>query len=551
MVKGVIVNLIPFLRFLRSLVARKMPERHKILTAKECLTAYTITRSFMVLTLLLVLATCATLPEDRLGPASYAIAPGTVTISSKLREIDKSGCGEACSGFAILNRGEEALRWRLAMADTARKSLDAQYYIWHGDASGMLFLDRLISAADRGVRVRLLVDDMQLKGIHRSIATLNLHPNIEVRTFNPFASRTILGLSHVFEFVLHLDRLNHRMHNKLIVADNLAAIVGGRNIGNEYFGLNEDTNFRDTDLLTIGPIVDDISASFDLYWNCKWAYPPEAFTSSRPDEKELSRLRKRIKKRIYERQKMLGAFDTEPQDWKDMISQLPDHLIWGKARVLFDQPPTEEGSQPVQMAKELSRVGRQTEKEMFIITPYFVPTDRGIETFREVIVRGAKVRILTNSLASNDVVVTNTAYKRYRRKLLDAGVELYELRADAEGRSLHNTDPVEAEWIGLHSKAAIFDREKVYVGTMNFDPRSMIQNTEVGLLVESPKLAAQLQTAFERDLLPQNSWRIELDEEERIVWKSSAGTRYSQPAKNLWQRIQDWLLPAALIEEQL
>ncbi|MFC1534125.1 phospholipase D-like domain-containing protein [Thermodesulfobacteriota bacterium] len=180
-----------------------------------------------------------------------------------------------------------------------------------------------------------------------------------------------------------------------------------------------------------------------------------------------------------------------------------------------------------------------------------MPTEKGVEGLRNLVSRGIKIRVLTNSLASNDVVITNTGYKRYRKPLLEAGVELYELRADAEDRGFYSTEPVESKWLGLHAKVIISDKTKVFVGTMNLDPRSMIQNTEIGLIITSPELADQIITAFKRDIDPKNSWRVLLDENGSVIWKSRAGTRKSQPAKNIWQRIQDWLLPASLIEDQI
>jgi putative cardiolipin synthase len=491
------------------------------------------------------------LPEERHYPATCAFPPHEETIPITFGEADRSQCGQKCSGFVALNRGELALRWRLAFADIAQRSIDVQYYLWHGDASGMLLIARLLSAADRGVRVRLLIDDTKLLGIRRAIGAINLHPHIEVRTFNPLTSDLILGVSRAFEFFIHMDRLNHRMHNKLMIVDNFAAIVGGRNIGNEYFGLDPDTNFRDMDLLAIGPIAQEISESFDLYWNSRWSYPPDVLAFLRPDEKSLIRLKKKIQDTINKNKELLATFGTGPQDWSHLVSQLSDHLTWAKARVLYDQPPTKKGIEPVQMAQEIGRFTKKAQKEMFIISPYLIPTEQEIQTFSELVARGVKIKILTNSLASNDVVIANTGYKRYRKKLIEAGVELYELRADAKSSEFYGTLPIRSKWLCLHAKVIICDRAKVYVGTMNLDPRSTIQNTEIGLLVESPRLAEHLHTAFEQDLRPENRWRVQQDENGLIFWKSSGVKRYTQPAKSFWQRLQDWLLPASLFKDHI
>jgi putative cardiolipin synthase len=498
-----------------------------------------------------VLTSCATLPEERLCTDTYALSPGPGFFSIKSGEHSRLRCGEECSGIIALDRGEEAFRWRLAFSDLAQKSIDVQYYLWHGDATGVLLLKRLLGAADRGVRVRLLIDDTKFLGTRRALSTINLHPNIEVRTFNPLVSQKIIGFTRALEFIIHMDRLNHRMHNKLMVADNIAAIVGGRNIGDEYFGLHADTNFRDMDLMAVGPVVQDISESFDVYWNSKWAYPPEAISTVRSTPKDLVRLRKQIKKEINKNQELLTVFGAQPRDWGSLLSQLAEQVTWAKARVLYDQPPTEKGSQPVQMAQEIGRMAQQAQSDIFIISPYFIPNTGDIDTFRELTQSGVKIKILTNSLASTDVVIANTAYKRYRKKLLETGIDLYELRADAKRTEFYGTHPIRAKWLCLHAKVIIFDRTKVYVGTMNLDPRSTIKNTEIGLLVESPQLAEHLHRAFEQDLKPDNSWRVQQDENGLIFWKSRGDKRYTQPAKSFWQRILDWLLPARLFEDHI
>ncbi len=340
------------------------------------------------------------------------------------------------------------------------------------------------------------------------------------------------------------------MHNKLFVADNKVAIVGGRNIGNEYFGLNKDMNFRDLDLLAAGRIVTDISDSFDVYWNSKWSYPIEVVSLYRSGKDDLARIRDYLQKRIAKKRHYLVQIGTEVRDWTKEIYRLGQRLIQGQARVVYDLPPQGDEIRPKQTAQEILRHARAAESEVLIVSPYFIPTAKGVERLHEVVSRGVRVRILTNSLASNDILIANTAYKRYRKGLVKAGVELYELRADAAQKSLYDTAPVKADYLGLHAKTIVIDQKKVYVGTMNLDPRSLNLNTEVGLIVESPHLATQIQRSFERDLLPQNSWRVELDENDRVIWKSSAGTRLRQPAKNFRQWIKDALLTPFADEDQ-
>jgi putative cardiolipin synthase len=513
---------------------------------KNCI----VGQSLIVLWTMVWIAACSSLPSDFPRQASYAVSPDPNAEIAQSLHFDADGPKDHAQ-FLLLNDGAAALRCRLALADMARRSIDMQYFIWHGDESGILLLDRVLKAADRGARVRLLLDDFHVKGADIKVAALDRHPNVEIRIFNPFSSRSTASLPRFFELATSMDRLNHRMHNKVFVADNHAAIIGGRNIGNEYFGLSEDVNFRDMDLLSIGPIAGKISDSFDAYWNSRWAYPIEALSPSKIDEEDMTALRDEIRKRMAERREIMQSIGTEPKDWRREINGLRDRLVEGKVQVIYDQPPSGDGAPADQMFRQLIRHFEEVKEEMLVISPYFIPRRKGVELFDTLASKGVKITILTNSLASNDVVFYHSAYKRYRRGLLDAGIDLFELRADAEDRSSYSTAPVLSRWLGLHAKAAVFDKQKVYIGSLNLDPRSARLNTEIGLIIESPALADQVMKAFGRDLKPANSWRVELDERKRMVWKSDETILYRQPARSFSQRTVDFLFWAAPVESQL
>ncbi len=498
-----------------------------------------------------ICASCAVLNRDAVRERDYMIPPAPDSLLAEAFQINGSGRPPDESGFLAVDGNAAALRWRLALSDAAETSIDAQYYIWHGDESGLLLLNRLLSAADRGVRVRLLVDDHHLKGFGRDISIISLHPNIKVRTYNPYQSRLNSRLFRTLEFLIHFDRLNHRMHNKLFVADNQVAMVGGRNIGNAYFGLSKKANFRDVDLLASGPVVRDISSSFDAFWNSEWAYPIHVLSLLKPKKDKLAWLRKSIRGRIAKRREIISAFGVNPRDWTAALKKAEKELIWGRGHVIYDRPHVGTHLFPVHIAREMDRIIQETRKEIFIVTSYFIPTEEGVAILKKLTDRGVRIRVLTNSLASTDVIIANTGYKRYRRMTLEAGAELYEFRPDARDRGIFNTPPVEASRVCLHAKAIIFDRKKVYVGTMNLDPRSVTLNTEIGLLVESPELAARIQDSFEHDLRPENSWQVMLDEKDRIFWKSDRSRRYLQPARSLFQRIVDLLYSPIPLEDQL
>lgn len=502
---------------------------------------------------MLLVAGCASLPSDYERPHSVAVAPSYDARLARMLELEQ-GTGNVPSRFLVLDRGDDALLSRLALTDAADTALDLQYFVWREDATADLLLSRLLVAADRGVRVRILVDDIHLRGGSVNPAVIAQHPNIEIRIFNPLAHRTAVRMIRWLELAFNLRRLNQRMHNKLFVADNLVAIVGGRNIGNEYFGFNPELNQRDMDLLATGPVVPEIASTFDEYWNSQWAVPPEAFfkRGRQPSLSDLAELREEIREFLESQTELDAAFGLDERDWIDEARQARNDMIPGDAWVIYDDPPDLEDQRPrIRQIDELSEIVEAAETEVLAVSPYVIPHPLTLEAIRELTERGVRVRLLTNSLASNNLTIANSAYKRYRRALLEAGTELYELRSDPADRALYETSPVVADRIGLHAKVFIVDRETTYVGTLNLDPRSFEINTEIGVVVRSPPLAETIQSTFERDMRPDNSWRVEIDEDGRLRWTSTAGVKHIQPAHSFTQRLADFFLQMLPVEQQL
>jgi len=338
-----------------------------------------------------------------------------------------------------------------------------------------------------------------------------------------------------------MERINHRMHNKLLVADNRAAIVGGRNVGNEYFGLSAEFNFRDMDVLGIGHVARQASGVFDRFWNSEWVVPVKALAiASSPEDLRLSNAQARRK---LESSKALARFALDRQDWSSNLAQLPARMHVGSSRVHTDAPDPEELTHHMPAAiRDL--IGGAT-REVMITNAYIIPGEHAVQRMRSQTGRGVRIRMLTNSLASHDVPAVNSHYKQWRKPLLEAGIELHEMRSDAAVQALLvDTPPTKAEFMGLHVKAMVIDRERVFIGSMNLDPRSWGVNSEMGVIVDSPGLAQALAEAMERDMRPENAWRVKLGPDGELRWIAGSETRTTQPARSFWQRVEDVLFMA-------
>jgi putative cardiolipin synthase len=495
-----------------------------------------------------IVGCAATLPEKLpRGDPGYAAAPGPTGPIAAVEAQVRQRAGPDRSAFRLLDSNEDGLRWRLALVDAAQHSLDLQYYIWWGDESGNLLMKRVIEAADRGVRVRLILDDLSTiledeshpKVRDVSVAALDAHPNIEVRLFNPWRTRPLA--SRALEMLAQLERLNHRMHNKLLVADNRAAILGGRNIGDEYFGLSHEFNFRDLDVVGVGPVARQASAKFDRFWNSELVVPTTALgiPATRADlEREYEPVRRELAK-----SQRLGRFPADRQDWTDELRRFGAEAHLGASRVHSDTPDRDAVTHHMPAAiRDLLATARE---EVLITNAYIIPGEHALARMRDQIRAGVKYRMLTNSLASHDVPAVNSHYKQWRKPLLEAGVELYEMRHDAAVQPLlADTPPTKAEFMGLHVKAMVIDRQRVFIGSMNLDPRSWDLNSEMGVVVESEGLAQALAQAMERDMQPENAWHVTLGPDGGLRWHSGTEVLTTQPARGFWQRVQDVIFMA-------
>jgi putative cardiolipin synthase len=492
----------------------------------------------------LIVAACASKkvePYPRPAPQSaLPAAPGGpfAEIETTLRGQH----GAEASGFELIDRNEDGLRWRLALIDSARQSIDVQYYLWYGDAAGRILVKRLLDAADRGVRVRMLVDDLNtlladsgtVKLRDDVAAAIDAHPNFEIRLFNPWKDRTLGGRAG--ESLAELGRVNQRMHNKAMIVDNRAVILGGRNIGDDYMGLHAEFNFHDLDVLGIGPVARQTSTVFDLFWNSEWVMPASALRlPTTPGGLEAAR--ERLVQQL-EKTASLERFPIAPQSWSAELAALPSRLHIGTSRVETDRPT--DGSIHQDMLQVIFALMQSAQRELLIVNAYIIPGDHAIDVLQKMHDRGVTMKILTNSLASHDVPAVNSHYKQWRKALLAAGVELHEIRHDAAIQPLvSDTPPTHAKFMGLHSKAMVVDRQHVYIGSMNFDPRSAFINTEMGLIVDSAGLAGALAALIERDMQPVNSWRVELDGAGGLRWTNDRETVSRQPARSWWQRVED------------
>jgi putative cardiolipin synthase len=341
------------------------------------------------------------------------------------------------------------------------------------------------------------------------------------------------------------------MHNKLMVADNRMAIVGGRNIGNEYFGLNSEYNFIDFDVLALGPIAPEVSFSFDIYWNSHEAYPGEALLKNYQNQDLLAELREFIRKSLAENENLLVEFEPHGNDWGNYLNELSRNMFTGTAKVVYDEPLVGEDMPPVQLINSLGELTRDAQQEILASSPYFIPDNESYKTIPDLKSRGIRLIVLTNSLGSTDLPIVHSAYKKHRKKVIELGVKLFEMRYNVAARENYDTPPVESKAVGLHAKVIIVDRQFVYVGSLNLDPRSMYINTEFGLIIESPDFAEAVAKEFEIGLSPENSWQVQLDDKDRLIWISGDQINRKEPARSFWRRFQSGFFGLFDLDDQL
>jgi putative cardiolipin synthase len=461
------------------------------------------------LALLVLTISCASLPDEvERVPSSAFTQPGTTYLGRYFADGVAANPGK--NGFVLLDTGEQALKARIAVIEVAEQSIDAQYFIWHGDDSGRLIMDALLRAAERGVRVRLLMDDSHAKGQDLAWKTIDAQPNFEVRIFNPFASRGS-NLSRGAEMLGRLSKLQHRMHNKLLAIDGQVGIVGGRNIGDEYFGVSSDFNFRDLDILTSGPVVAHLLEGFDVYWNCQWAYPISVLRSKKKDEEDGDALRARFEAEVASLDDFPYHVRLTAAEVKNRLDELREDFIWAPARAVFDVPTKVAGDESSELIDALRQIVRNAETEVLISSPYFSPGEPAFQIFGEAGDRGTTFRLLTNSARSNNITPAHSVYKKYRKRLLKSGVQIRELQSEPELRQDHLA-PIGADSrIGLHAKVLVVDRKEIFIGSYNFNKAGALLSTETALVISSREMAEEIALIIEDMMRLENSWRVELD----------------------------------------
>jgi len=512
----------------------------------------------LVVTFLLLSGGCASLPENNNRQASYAMTDTDDSTFGQLsaKRIQTEGQGQ--DGFLLLKSGLDAFVARAVLTHHAERSIDLQYYLYHRDLVGRLFLDLLVKAAERGVRVRMLIDDMDLDGTDAGMIALDSHPNIQMRVFNPFDRK----VGRMPQFVTGFGSVTRRMHNKSFTVDNQVTIVGGRNIGNEYFDADPTLEFADLDVMAIGGVVKDVSHSFDLYWNSELSYPVKTLIEERPSEEDIKAMYTSLTEYAEQQQDSDYLKALQNSGLANKMRAKEVEYIYGNAVVVYDLPEkisSERDATELHLMTQLEPHFESIKEELIIFSPYFVPGKEGVEFFKSLTEKGVRVKILTNSLASNDVSVVHAGYSKYRKGLLRAGVELYEM-----DKKLTRKQRKEKKGVGgsskasLHAKSFVLDREKVFIGSLNLDPRSFYENSEIGVVIESPEMAAGMAEKFDQGI-EKNSFRLELvtDEEdnEYILWHGyEDGEKVTfevDPYTSIWRRMGVGFMRIMPIESQL
>ena len=468
------------------------------------------------------------------------------------------------SGFRLLSDSTEAFTARAELIRSAQRSLDLQYYIVHDGISTRMLVHELLKAADRGVRVRILIDDTTSDGLDFTIATLAAHPQVQIRVFNPLNLGRSTGVTRTLGRLLNLSQQHRRMHNKLWLADNSMAIVGGRNLGDEYFDAEPNLNFTDIDMLGAGPVAEQLGHSFDQYWNSALSKPIDGFLSSKPTARDLENTRTRLEESLEETRKQnhalyqhLMTYTTRPRldIWRKELIWAWNQALWdAPSKVLADGEPDPRLLLTTQLAPELNGVS----KELIMLSAYFVPGQPGLVYLTGRADAGVSVRLLTNSLEATDVPAVHGGYAPYRKALLEHGVQLFELRRQpGEGGGSGPNLFYSRSWRGsdssLHSKAIIFDQQKAFIGSFNFDPRSVLWNTEVGVLVDSPELAARARELALQGMAPPLSYKVEL-EKNQVVWVTEDNGKLhtlTREPGSWWRHFNAWLSNTVGLERML
>jgi cardiolipin synthase C len=509
------------------------------------------------LAVLALVSACSSPPEDpeKIETRSLANPAGTelgrLVAADAARHQDKSG-------VVVLDTGRQGFNSRIALAGAARQTLDAQYYIWNNDTTGVLLAAQLLQAAERGVRVRLLLDDYGLGNKDAAISALAAHPFVSVRVYNPFNAGFRTGARKWGSFLLGFSRLNRRMHSKTFIADNSMAIVGGRNIGDEYFDADREMNHRDRDLLVLGPIVGAVSQQFDAMWNSQWSIPIASLVHQQPSEADIASKYSNLRKLTETPASHPYPLALSQEARSALIRAWLDEAIWAAVEFVYNPPEiTGGGGRSTQVVtRRLAELLKESKTRVLVESAYFTVMDDPLVELEALLQRGLELEVLTNSLASTDVWTIHAGYTRNREKLLQLGVTLHEFRTDplscatlVDNESLDCSD---FEY-SLHAKSVVFDRKVVLVGSFNLNPRSQYLNTETALIIHSPELAQRIASDIELFMTPPNSWKLDLDESGELKWRSEFSgevvTVDSEPQVGSWDRIKTYLLSFVPLEK--
>lgn len=500
-----------------------------------------------------LLAGCVSLPSLQSRSHSSALAEAESAATSLGRALAQPVLAHpGLSGIFPLADAHDAFAARVLLARAAERTLDIQYYIWRGDMTGSLLFEALHAAAERGVRVRLLLDDNNTSGLDPSLRALDAHPLIEVRLFNPFRIRSPRALGLLSDF----SRLNRRMHNKSFTADNQATLVGGRNIGDEYFGAGDGVLFADLDVLAVGPVVEEVSNDFDRYWASESSYPIDLLLPPAAPE-QLARLAASAS--LVERSPAAASYVQAIRE-SDFIGRMLQGALafeWAPTRMVSDDPAKGLGRAAAEalLPYQLNEIIGAPRSDVELVSPYFVPTQAGVQALAALAARGVRVRVLTNSLDATDVAAVHSGYAKHRKALLEAGVVLYEMRRlNPELEKRKRSGPFGSSGSSLHAKTFAVDRQRVFVGSFNFDPRSANLNTELGFVIDSPALAGQIDDTF-NGRIARHAYEVRLTAEGRLYWTEQVGEQRvrhdREPDTSVWQRLGvgllallpiDWLL---------
>lgn len=500
---------------------------------------------------LLLLIGCAS-PVQQKRIASYHLTTAEISdtlLAKASSQAVATSAQSGQSGVHLLSNPQNAFASRIVLAKAAERSIDIQYYIWEKDVTGTLMLQAMFEAAERGVRVRILLDDNGIRGLDEGLATLNQHPNVQIRLFNPFNQRRLKWLGYITDF----SRVNRRMHNKSFTADNSVTIIGGRNIGDDYFGATSGILKQDLDLVAIGDVVQAVSEDFDRYWQSESAFPIE--TIVKMDEAATFQVEALYSKQVTQdkKQKYLQAI-RESTFIEDLLA-MQYRFQWSEVSMVSDDPAKGIGRHDESglLINRLKQILGNPQQRLILISPYFVPTDSGVKALTELAQLGVNISVLTNSMEATDVLPVHAGYAKHRKDLLKAGITLYEMRASSDEKAM-SVRAFGSSASSLHAKTFMVDSARMFVGSFNFDPRSTRLNTELGFVIENPKLTSQSEEEFYR-LVGQVAYQVKLDENGNLYWLSQEqqqSVKYeTEPGMSIFKRTAlgilsilpiDWLL---------